>query len=203
MPGLIAVQQGVTMADDIWTQMARYRQIKVLPSGLRVLLRPLTSDDTEGLVDLFARADPGDLERLRSDPRDRQIVEGWVNNLDLHKVFPLVAIVNTRIIGEATIEFGEKFQRHLGWIWIFLDQEFRYQGVGTLMLKTLKDIGCQVGLHQLHALVPADQIQLIRAIEHLGFKNEFTYRDYSMLHNGHTLDVVVLVFYIVDHIGEF
>jgi RimJ/RimL family protein N-acetyltransferase len=191
------------MADDIWTQMARYRQIKVLPSGLRVLLRPLNSEDTEGLVDLFARADPRDLERMRSNPADRQVVERWVSNLDLKKVFPLIAIVNNRIIGEATIEFGEQFQRHLGWTWIFLDHEFRYQGIGTLMLKTLKDIGCQVGLHQLHALIPADQIQLIRATEHLGFKNEFTYRDYSMLPNGHTLDVVVLVFYIVDHIGEF
>jgi len=191
------------MADDIWTQIARYRQLKVLPSGLRVLLRPLNSDDTENLVNLFARAAPEDLERLRSNPTDRQVIEGWVNNLDLSKVFPLVAVVNTRIVGDATIQFGAKFQRHLGWVRIFLDREFRQQGIGTLMLKTLTDIGRQVGLHQLHALVPADQIQLIKAFEHLGFKNEFTYRDYAMLQNGRTLDVVALVLYVVDHTGEF
>jgi hypothetical protein len=48
------------MADDIWTQMARYRYVKVLPGGSRVLLRPLNSDDTESLVNLFSRAAPED-----------------------------------------------------------------------------------------------------------------------------------------------
>jgi RimJ/RimL family protein N-acetyltransferase len=191
------------MTADVWTQLARYRQVKVLPGGVRVLIRPLASDDTEQLVDLFSRAVPEDLERLRSDPTDRQVVEGWINNLDLTKVFPLIAVVNDRIIGDATLQFGNKFQRHLGWIRIFLDREFRRRGLGTLMIRALMDIARQAGLHQVHALVPTDQPQIIKAFEHLGFKNEFVHRDYAILQDGRTLDVAELVLYQVEHTGEF
>jgi RimJ/RimL family protein N-acetyltransferase len=191
------------MTADVWTPLARYRQVKVLPGGVRVLIRPLASDDTEQLVDLFSRAVPEDLERLRSDPTDRQVVEGWINNLDLTKVFPLIAVVNDRIIGDATLQFGNKFQRHLGWIRIFLDREFRRRGLGTLMIRALMDIARQAGLHQVHALVPTDQPQIIKAFEHLGFKNEFVHRDYAILQDGRTLDVAELVLYQVEHTGEF
>jgi RimJ/RimL family protein N-acetyltransferase len=188
---------------DIWAQLARYRQVKVLPDGLRVLLRPLSEGDAGQLADLFARAAHEDLERFRSDPTDRQVVEGWVKDLDLSKVFPVVVVVNGRIIGDATIHFGAKFQRHLGWVRLFLDREFRRRGIGTLMIRTLIDIARRVGLHQLHALVPADQPQVIKAFEHQGFKNEFVHQDYAILHDGRTLDVAELVLYLVDHSGEF
>jgi len=188
---------------DIWTQLGRYRQIKVLPNGLRVLVRPLGGDDAEQLVELFERAAPDDLERFRSAPTDREVVRAWVENLDLRRVFPLVIVANDRIIGEVTIHFGTKFQRHLGWVRVFLDREFRRRGIGTLMISCAIDIARRLGVHQLHAMVPADQPQAIKAFEGLGFKNEFVHADYAMLKDGRTLDVAELVLYLVDHSGEF
>ncbi len=188
---------------EIWSQLARYRQVKVLPGGLRVLLRPLGKEDTDQLAGLFARAVPQDLERFRSDPTDRRVVESWVASLDLSKIFPIVVEVNGRIIGDATIHFGSKFQRHLGWVRLFLDREFRRRGIGTLMIRALIDMARRVGLHQLIAMVPTDQPQIIKAFEQQGFDNEFTHRDYAILHDGRTLDVAELVLYLVDHTGEF
>ena len=188
---------------DIWQQLARYRQVKVLPDGMRILMRPLAQDDADKLAELFARAAQEDLERFRSDPTDRQVVESWIENLDLSKIYPLVLEANDRIIADATIHFGSKFQRHLGWIRIFLDREFRRRGIGTIMIRALIDIARQVGLHQLGAFIPTDQPQVINAFEHLGFQNEFTHRDYAMLSDGRTLDVAELVLYIIDHSGEF
>jgi RimJ/RimL family protein N-acetyltransferase len=188
---------------DMWAQLARYRQVKALPDSLRILLRPLSKDDSDKLADLFERAAPEDLDRFRSDPTDYQVVEGWIENLDLRKVFPLVVEVNDRIIGDATIHFGSKFQRHLGWVRIFLDREFRRRGIGTLMIRAAIDVARRVGLHQLRGFIPTDQPQIIKAFEHQGFKNEFTHRDYAILQNGHTLDVAELVLYLVDHTGEF
>jgi len=188
---------------ELWGQLARYRQVKVLPDGLRLLLRPLGREDSEALAELFARAAAEDLERFRSDPTNRQVVEGWVKDLDLSKVFPIVVLANDRIIGDATIHFGSKFQRHLGWLRLFLDREFRRRGIGTLMIRAAIDIARRVGLHQLIAFVPTDQPQVIRAFEHLGFDNEFLHRDYAMLQDGRTLDVAELVLYLIDHSGEF
>ena len=188
---------------DIWEQLSRYRQIKVLPDGLRILLRPLGDGDTDKLFELFARATPQDLERFRSEPPDRAIVECWVEQRDLSQVFPLVVEVNERIIGQATIHFGAKFQHHLAWVRLFLDREFRRRGIGTLMIRCATDIARKVALHQLIALVPADQPQVTKAFEQQGFRNEFMHKDYAILRDGNTLDVAELVLYLVDHTGEF
>jgi RimJ/RimL family protein N-acetyltransferase len=114
-----------------------------------------------------------------------------------------MVVVNGRIIGDATIHFGSRFQRHLGWVRLFLDREFRRRGIGTAMIRSSIDIARQVGLHQLVALVPADQPYVIKAFENLGFKNEFTHRNHAILPDGRVLDVAELVRYLVDHSGEF
>ena len=188
---------------DVWAQLENYRQVKTLPDGLRILLRPLGKDDAGRLAALFERALPEDLERFRSDPTDQRVVDGWVEDLDLRKVFPIVVVANDRIIGDVTIHFGAKFQRHLGWVRLFLDREFRRRGIGNLMIRATIDVARRVGLHQLIALVPADQPQVVKAFEGLGFSNEFAHKDYAILQDGRTLDVVELVLYLVDHTGEF
>ena len=188
---------------DIWAQLERYRQVKVLPDGLRVLLRPLSTGDADALADLFARATPEDLERFRSDPTDRQVIESWIQELDLGKIFPVIAQANDRIVGDVTIHLGRKYQRHLGWLRVFLDREFRRRGIGTLLIQATIDVARRIGLHQLIAYVPTDQPTIIKAFENLGFRNEFTHQDYAMLQDGRTLDVAELVLYLVDHSGEF
>ncbi len=188
---------------DMWTQLAHYRQVKVLPDGLRVLLRPMTAEDADGLAQLFEHASSEDLERFRSDPTDRRVVEQWAKDLDLSRIFPVLVEVNGRIVGDITIHFGAKFQRHLGWIRLFLDREFRRRGIGTFMIRTAIEISRRVGLHQLITMVPTDQPQIIKAFENLGFRNEFIHTDYAMLSDGQTLDVAELVLYLVDHSGEF
>jgi RimJ/RimL family protein N-acetyltransferase len=194
---------------DIWEQLARYRKVKTLPNGARLLLRPLSKEDKQGLVDLFARASVQDLEYFRSDAGDPAVVESWVDKLDLKRVFPLVAIVDEgdpkgpTIVGDATLHLGEHYRRHRAWVRIFLDSDYRRQGIGTLMLRTLIEIAGRMGLHQLYAEVLVLQPQIIKAFEDLGFRNEIILSDYFMMDNGDTLDMAILVLQLVDHAGEF
>ena len=46
------------------------------------------------------------LEYFRSDAGDVAVVQSWVNNLDLRKVFPVVAVLDGTIVGDATLHFG-------------------------------------------------------------------------------------------------
>lgn len=192
------------MPDDaLWTQLAHYRQVKVMPDGVRVLLRPLTTADEDNLGALFENAAREDLERFRSGHVNRATVARWIEALDLSRVFPVVVVVNERIVGDATLHFGTGYQRHLGWVRLYLDREFRRRGIGTLMIRALMDIARRVALHQLIALVPTDQPQVIKAFEQQGFRNEFTHRDYAIFLDGRVVDMAELVWYIVDHKGEF
>ncbi|RLC61098.1 MAG: hypothetical protein DRI48_11145 [Chloroflexi bacterium] len=188
---------------DVWEQLARYRKVKTLPSGARLLLRPLTRDDKEGLVDLFARASKKDLEYFRSDAGDPAVVESWVDNLNLKRVFPLVAVVDDKIVGDATLHFGDHYRRHTAWVRIFLDREYRRRGIGTLMLQSLIEIAHRVGLHQLYAEVLVSQQPVIKGFEALGFRQEVVLGDYFMMDNGDTLDTAILVLRLVDRSGEF
>lgn len=188
---------------DVWDQLVHYRQVRTLPDGKRVLLRPLTQADKQGLMGLFARASKADLEYFRSDAGDPAVVESWVDNLDLRRVFPLVAVVGDRIVGDATLHFGEHFRRHRAWVRIFLDRECRGQGIGTLMLRNLIEIARHVGLQQLYAEVLTLQHRVISAFEDLGFQPEVTLRDYFITDRGETLDMAILVLRLVEHSGEF
>nr|HID14378.1 GNAT family N-acetyltransferase [Anaerolineae bacterium] len=188
---------------DIWTQLARYRKVKTLPGGARLLLRPLTKEDKQGLMDLFARASSEDLEYFRDDAGNPAVVESWVDNLDLKRVFPLVAVVDDRIVGDATLHFGEHYHRHLAWVRIFLDHAYRRQGIGTLMLRSLIEIAQRVGLQQLYAEIVTTQPQVIKAFGDLGFRHEVTLRDYFITGSGETLDMAIVVLRLVDHVGEF
>ncbi len=193
---------------DIWAQLANYRKMKTLPDGSRLLLRPLSKDDKDALVDLFARASEEELKYFRDDAADPAVVESWVDNLDLKHVYPLVAIVDdvreyTHIVGDATLHFRERYHRHLAWVRIFLDQAYRRRGIGTLMLRSLIEIARTLGLQQLYIEVVSTQHNVIKALLDQGFQHEVTLHDYFMTSDGETLDMSVLGLKLVDRSGEF
>ena len=195
---------------DTWEKLAHFRKVKTLPSGSRLLLRPLTTEDRQGLVDLFARASKKDLEYFRSDAGNIAVVKSWVENLNLQRVYPLIAIVDEgdrggghTIVGDATIHFGEHYDKHRAWVRIFLDEDHRRQGIGTLMLHSLIEIARTAGLQQLYAEVLINQPRVIKAFEDMGYHHEVTLRDYFITDSGETLDMAILMLRLVDNSGEF
>jgi RimJ/RimL family protein N-acetyltransferase len=188
---------------DVWKQLERYRKVKTLPDRSRLLLRPLAKEDKQALVDLFARASKEDLEFFRDDAGDASVVESWVDNLNLKRVYPLVAIVDDKIVGDATLHFRERYHRHLAWVRIFLDRAYRRRGIGTLMLRSLIEVARTLGLQQLYIEIVTTQHQAIKALQDLGFRHEVTLRDYFITGNGELLDMAVLVLPLVDRSGEF
>jgi RimJ/RimL family protein N-acetyltransferase len=183
-------------------QLATYRRLVTLNDGLRVLIRPLTQADKEQLLRLFANAPRQDLDYFRSDVGPA-VVAAWCDGLDYGRVFPLVAIVNDKIIGDATLHVGSRYSRHIGWVRMYLDPEYRRRGIGGLMLSGLIDIARKMGLQQLIAEVVTNQVQVIKACQNLGLKEEFIYRDYFMTPQGETLDVALLVLRLVENPTTF
>ncbi|MGD2146598.1 MAG: GNAT family N-acetyltransferase [Anaerolineae bacterium] len=188
---------------EVWSQLEHYRKLKTLPSGKRLLLRPLSTGDGQTLADLFARASDQDLEYFRTDAGDPEVVKSWVENVNLERVFPLVAVVEDEIVGDATLHFGDHFHRHLAWVRIFLDHRFRRQGIGTLMVRSLIEIARRVGLQQLYAEVVLTQPQVVKAFENLGFRHEVTLEDYFVTDSSETLDMAIMVLRLVDNSGVF
>ncbi len=185
-------------------EIAKYRQMVTLADGMRALIRPLVKDDKDALFELFAPANREDLKFVRNDVSDRALVAQWVEQLNYAQVLPLVAVVNNRIVGDATLHFrGAGPSRHIADVRIFLSKEFRRRGLGAAMLRSLIELARRSGLQQLVAEIVADQIKVIHAFESLGFELRATYPDYFMLPDGETYDVAVLFLRLTSKKEEF
>jgi RimJ/RimL family protein N-acetyltransferase len=187
----------------MWEELERYRRMITLQSGERILLRPLNKNDHQGLVELFRKASDDDLVHFRNDVRDEALVASWVDNLDLQWVFPVVAVAGERIVGDATLHIGQGFNRHIGWVRIYLASEYRRRGIGTELIKTLIEIARRIGLQQIVAEIVSDQVQAIKAFESLGFKKEYEHADYFLFRDNETYDLVVFVLRLSPPPGKF
>jgi L-amino acid N-acyltransferase YncA len=180
-----------------------FRRITTLKDGARVLLRPMVADDVEGLFQMYSQASPEDMLSLRDDVFDRAVVQAWADNLDYSRVLPILAVINNKIMGNATLHRKQGPYRHIGEIRIFLAKDLRGRGLGTEILKTLIDLARKEGLHQLWAEVFTSTPKVIRAFGSLGFEHGCVLEDHFMLPNNQTEDITLLVMRLLKRVDEF
>jgi RimJ/RimL family protein N-acetyltransferase len=187
----------------MWEELERFRKVATLESGERILLRPLKRDDGQGLIGLFRKANEQDVAYFRNDVRDEELVASWAEHLDLRRVFPIVAVVDERIVGDATLHIGQGVNRHIGWARIYLDREWRRKGIGTELIKTMIEIARRIGLQQVVAEIVSSQVQAIKAFESLGFQREYKHTDYYLFRDNEAFDLVVYVRRLAPPPGKF
>jgi len=187
----------------MWEELERYRKVVTLTSGERVLLRPLKREDGLALVELFRSASDEDVKCFRHDVRDEEMVISWAEDLDLTKVFPIVAVAGERIVGDGTLHIGERFNRHIGRVRIYLNGEYRRKGIGTELVKVLIEIARRIGLQQIVAEIVSNQVEAIKAFESLGFRQEYRHEDYFLFRNNETFDLIVCVLRLSSPPGKF
>jgi len=180
-----------------------YRQLVTLPDGARVLFRPLTLDDRQALIDLFALVSPEDLQYMRHKVNDSELVGRWVDELDYDKVLPLVALMGEHIVGNATLHFFEGPARHRAEVRIFLAKEIRRRGVGRRMLQALIDLAKRRNIYMIEAQIINDQATTIKAFQKLGFDLKCVLEDYFVLPDGELRDVAHVILRLRDSGGEF
>ena len=179
-----------------------FRNVSTLKDGVRVLFRPLTTNDYDELVKLFAPLSDEDRVALR-DEVDANRIKEWVDKMDYDRLLPIVAEVRHEIIGEGTLHYGRGPYRHTAEVRVFLAKTWRRRGVGGHLLQTLIDIARRQGIHLLTAEILSSQTHIIKAFGALGFKTKATLDDYFMLPDGRTQDVVLMLNSLVSHHDEF
>ena len=180
-----------------------YRQIITLSDGSRVLLRPLTPDDRQNLIDLYAHLNADELRFLRHDVSNPEVVSAWVDDLDYDRVLPVLALIGEQIVGNATLHFHQGPARHRAEVRIFLSKEVRRRGLGTRTLQALIDLAKRRNLYLLEAEIPVDQTNVIKAFKNMGFEQKCNLDDYYMLPDGEFRDVAHLILHLRETGGDF
>lgn len=141
-----------------------------LKDGTEVVLRPMTPEDEEALHVFFELVPEEELLVLRHNVRDRQTIHGWAHRLDYSRAIPLLALVGSEIVGDATLHrTSHGWKRHIGRVRIVVSPKFQNLGLATLMLNELVRLGHELGLEKLWAEVPLDAPKAIRACRNAGF----------------------------------
>lgn len=180
-----------------------YRQVITLSDGARVLLRPLTTDDRQALLDLYSPLSSEDVRLFRHNVGIPEVVNRWVDELDYDKVLPLIALVGNHIIGNTTLHFRQGPGRHRAEVRIFLAKDFRRRGLGSKLLLALIELAKRRNMYLLEAQIVNDQTKVIKAFKKLGFALKCVFDDYFMTPDGELNDVALLFLQIREADGEF
>jgi len=169
-----------------------FRQVVTLHDGARVLLRPIIPADRQAMLDLFLPIPFEERLYMRHDINDPNVVGAWVDHPDFDKVFPLVAVVGDRIVGNATLHMHQGPARHRAEVRIFLAKDFRRRGLGTRQLQALIDQARRRNLYLLEVQVVSPHADHIKAMQQVGFKTMCTFEDYFMKPDGDLVDVTYM-----------
>jgi len=171
-----------------------FRQVVTLRDGARVLLRPLAKEDRQALLDFFLPVTYEERRYMRHNVNDAELISSWAEDIDYDKIFPLIAVVGDRIVGNATLEFFTGPGRHRSEVRIFLAKDFKRRGLGTKMIQALIDIARKRSLYMMEVKIVSDHVEVIKAMLKAGFQIVCTIENYFMLPDGELRDVVHLVY---------
>ncbi|MBN1148760.1 MAG: GNAT family N-acetyltransferase [Anaerolineales bacterium] len=170
-----------------------FRQVITLRDGARVLLRPLVPEDRQALLDFFLPVSFEERRYMRHNVNDAEVVANWAENINYDEIFPLVAVVGDRIVGNATLHLNQGPARHRAEIRIFLSKDFKRRGLGTKLIQALIDLGRRRSLYILEVQIVSDQIEVIKAMRKAGFEIVCTFEDYFTLPDGELRDISHLI----------
>lgn len=174
--------------------LSLYRKFITLNNQIKVLLRPQLKEDYENLIELFTSAPEEDVLFLKQNVRDKELIKHWIDELDLNKVFPLLAFHGEKLIGNATLHFGKDSHRHSAQIRIYISPEYRGIGLGSLMIKELIDVAGKMGLKILWAEIVLEQSKVIKAFLELGFTLNCVLPDWFIRLDGKIHDVALMIY---------
>lgn len=180
-----------------------FRQVLTLRDGARVLLRPLVPEDRQALLDFFLPIPIEERRYMRHNVNDPELVAQWAENVNYDKVFPLIATVNDRIVGIATLHFFEGPARHRAEIRIFLSKDFKRRGLGSKLISALTELAKKRSIHLLEVQIVSDHVEVIKAFQKAGFETACTLENYFMLPDGELRDVVHLIMRLHKFDDEF
>jgi GNAT superfamily N-acetyltransferase len=103
---------------------------------------------------------------------DAQVIRDWCRNIDLGRNLPLLAFIDGKIAGDATLhqQLGG-WKRHIGRVSVLVLPQYRGRGLARALVTEIVAIARGVGLEKVEAEFIGEQTAAIKMFALLGFSN--------------------------------
>lgn len=172
-----------------------YPKEALLKGDFTCFLRPMISDDLEGLYRFFVSLPGKDLRYLRDDPTDRRLVEKWCREINYDRVLPILAEHEGRIVANATLHRQTSgWGKHIGEVRVTIATEVRQIGLGSRLVEEISSLARAAGLDKLCARAIASQTDAITVFEKNGYNLVATLKNFVKdVHQDEYQDIALLV----------
>jgi len=179
--------------------MEKYPKEIMIKDGTRVTLRLMEKDDVTKLLDFFRALPEEDRRFLKEDVTQEEVVRRWADELNYDRIFPIVAEVEGKIVGDATLHrplYG--WSKHVGEIRMVVAKEYQRKGLGTALARELYRYALDKGVEKIVAQVMEGQLGAIKAFERLGFKKEATLKEHVTDLEGKKRGLIIMANHVED-----
>lgn len=160
-------------------ELQKYPKIITVKDGSKCSLRPLCKEDEKIFYDFFRAVPERERMFIKHRVTDTQVIRDWCRNIDLGRNFPLLAIMDGKIIGDATLhqQLGG-WKRHIGRVSVLVLPQYRGRGLARALVNEIVDLARHVGLEKVEAEFIGEQEAAVKMFALLGFSNLVRLKDY-------------------------
>ena len=181
------------MSFSIELELQKFPKVVTLKDGTKVTLRPLRRDDEKDFHKLFLGIPEPERMFIKHRVIDLEVIRDWCRNIDYGRNLPLVALINGKIIGDATLhqQLGG-WKRHVGRVSVLVHPEFRGRGLARALVGEVIDIARSASLEKVEAEFIGEQAAAIKMFAMLGFSQLLRLEDYVKDMQAITHDYILM-----------
>src|SRR5215472_12668786 len=160
-------------------ELQKYPREISLKDGATCKLRPLRKDDEKNFLKFFQAVPEEERMFIKHRVTEPKVIHDWCQNIDLGRNLPLLAIVDGKIAGDATLhqQLGG-WKRHIGRVSVLVLPKYRGRGLARAMVNEIVQLARNLGLERVEAEFIGEQDAAIKMFAMMGFSNLVRLEDY-------------------------
>ncbi|HSU52723.1 MAG TPA: GNAT family N-acetyltransferase [Candidatus Dormibacteraeota bacterium] len=174
-------------------ELQKYPKEIKLKDGSKSELRPLRRDDEKRFHDFFSAVPESERMFIKHRVTDSSVIRDWCENIDLHRNLPILALMDGKIVGDATLHQQQGgWKRHIGRVSVLVLPQYRGRGLARALISEIVSLARNLSLEAVEAEFIGEQEAAIKMFAMLGFSNLVRLEDYVKDMQAITHDYVLM-----------
>jgi GNAT superfamily N-acetyltransferase len=160
-------------------ELQKYPKEITLKDRSRCVFRPLRAEDEKEFHRFFLAVPEAERMFIKHRVVEPEVIRDWCLNIDLGRNFPVLAWMDGKIVGDATLhqQLGG-WKRHVGRVSVLVLPQYRGRGLARTMVSEIVSLARHLGLEKVEAEFLGEQETAIKMFALLGFSNLLRLEDY-------------------------